>query len=39
MCHPFTRTNWLAMYGVDTAPAERRTAFLDRVERRLARLA
>lgn len=39
MCHPLTRTNWIALYGVDTLPAERRAAFLDRVERRLARLA
>jgi putative NADPH-quinone reductase len=39
MCHPLTRTNWLALYGVDAASADRRGAFLDRVERRLARLA
>jgi NAD(P)H dehydrogenase (quinone) len=39
MCHPLSRTTWLAMYGVDTSSERRRTAFLDRVERRLARLA
>ncbi len=38
MCHPLARTTWLAMYGVDTASTDRRSAFLDRVERRLARL-
>ena len=39
MCHPLARTTWLALYGLDTASAERRAAFLDRVERRIARLA
>lgn len=39
MCHPLTRTTWLALYGLDTASAERRSAFLDRVERRTRRLA
>lgn len=39
VCHPLTRTIWLAFYGVDTASAPQRAAFLDRVERRLARLA
>ena len=39
MCHPLARTTWLALYSVDTAPPDRRAAFLDRVERRLARLA
>ncbi|HSL72953.1 MAG TPA: NAD(P)H-dependent oxidoreductase [Ilumatobacteraceae bacterium] len=39
MCHPLARTTWLALYNVDTAPADRRAAFLDRVERRLSRLA
>ena len=39
MCHPLARTTWLALYSVDTAPPNRRAAFLDRVERRLARLA
>lgn len=37
LCHPLTRTRWIALYGLDTASFERRTAFLDRVERRLRR--
>jgi putative NADPH-quinone reductase len=39
MCHPLARTTWLAMYGVDNASDAERLAFLDRVERRVARLA
>ena len=39
MCHPLARTTWLAMYGVDNASEAERSAFLDRVERRIARLA
>jgi len=39
MCHRFARTTWLAMYGVDTASADARQRFLDRVDRRLRRLA
>jgi NAD(P)H dehydrogenase (quinone) len=39
MCHPLARMTWLAMYGIDNASDARRRAFLDRVERRLARLA
>lgn len=39
MCHPLARTTWLALYGIDSAAESKRTAFLDRVERRLARLA
>jgi putative NADPH-quinone reductase len=39
MCHPFARTTWLAMYGIDNASDDERAAFLDRVERRMARLA
>jgi NAD(P)H dehydrogenase (quinone) len=39
MCHPLARTTWLAMYGVDNASETERRAFLDRVERRIARLA
>ncbi len=38
MCHPLARTTWIALYGVDTCSDERRRAFLERVERRLARL-
>jgi len=39
MCHPLARTTWLAMYGIDNASEARRQAFLDRVERRIGRLA
>ncbi len=35
VCHPLTRTTWLAMYGIDTATDGERRAFLERVERRL----
>jgi putative NADPH-quinone reductase len=38
LCHPLCRTTWVALYGVDHATHEERTAWLDRVERRLARL-
>ena len=38
MCHPATRTTWLAMYGIDSASDRDREAFLDRVERRMRRL-
>ncbi len=38
MCHPRCRTHWWAFYGLDTVPAERRTAFLDRIEARAAAL-
>jgi putative NADPH-quinone reductase len=34
-CHPLARTRWIAMYGIDTASAADRTAFLDRVARAL----
>ena len=33
VCHPLVRTKWVALYGVDTASARRRDAFLDRVAR------
>ena len=39
MCHPLARTTWLALYGIDKASEARRRAFLDRVERRVTRLA
>jgi NAD(P)H dehydrogenase (quinone) len=39
MCHPLARTTWLAMYGIDNASEADRLAFLDRVERRIERLA
>jgi putative NADPH-quinone reductase len=33
-----TRTSWLALYSIDTAPEAGRTAFLDRVGRKMAAL-
>lgn len=39
MCHPLARTSWIACYGLDTASADDRSAFLDRVEQRISRLA
>ncbi|MEO5902205.1 MAG: NAD(P)H-dependent oxidoreductase [Ilumatobacteraceae bacterium] len=38
VCHPLTRTTWLALYGVDRSSRADRQRFLDRVERRLAKL-
>lgn len=38
MCSRRTRTTWCALYRVDTCNEDRRTAFLDRVQRVLARL-
>jgi hypothetical protein len=38
LCHRRARVTWLAHYGMDRATAKGCAAFLDRVERRLARL-
>jgi hypothetical protein len=38
LCHQFARSTWLAMYNMDRSTVEQRTAFLDRVERRIRRL-
>ena len=38
LCSVRCRTRWVALYNIDRASADRRAAFLDRVERRLARL-
>ena len=38
LCHRFARTTWLAMYNIDRSSEAERTAFLDRVERRMHRL-
>jgi NAD(P)H dehydrogenase (quinone) len=38
LCHRFTRTTWLALYNIDRSTEAERTAFLDRVERRVHRL-
>ena len=35
VCHPFARTSWIALYGIDTASDSRKAAFLDRVGRQL----
>jgi putative NADPH-quinone reductase len=38
VCHRFCRTRWLALHRLDTATVDDRLAFLDRVERSLAKL-
>jgi putative NADPH-quinone reductase len=38
LCNVRCRTTWIACYGVDRLSAEGRSAFLERVERKLARL-
>ena len=38
MCSRRCRTTWVALYGIDRASEERRTKFLDRVERTMAAL-
>lgn len=38
LCHPLTRTSWIALYGIDRSSADDRRRFLDRVEARMARL-
>ncbi|HEY0520048.1 MAG TPA: NAD(P)H-dependent oxidoreductase [Ilumatobacteraceae bacterium] len=38
LCYQFARSTWLAMYNMDRSTVEQRTAFLDRVERRIRRL-
>ena len=35
MCNRFTRTSWVAMYGLDTSSAEDRAKFLARVAKKL----
>ena len=35
VCHPLTRTTWIALYGIDTASDKRRAEFLDRIDRKL----
>lgn len=37
VCSPRTRTSWTAIYGLDRATEERRTAWLDSVEQRFRR--
>lgn len=38
LCHPFARSSWIAMYGVDTSSPEQRVAFLAKVRRRFGRI-
>jgi putative NADPH-quinone reductase len=38
VCHRYARTRWLALYRLDTASVDDRLAFIDRVDRALARL-
>lgn len=38
LCHPLTRSKWIAMYGVDNSTEEQRARFVERVEKRLGRL-
>ncbi len=38
LCHPLTRTSWIAFYGNDTAKPADRSAFLDRVASLMAKL-
>lgn len=35
LCHPLTRTQWIALYGLDKASATRRTRFVQKVRRAL----
>jgi NAD(P)H dehydrogenase (quinone) len=35
LCHPLTRTSWIALYGVDRTTLAQRQRFLDRVEARM----
>ena len=38
MCHPRTRTHWLAFYGIDDDHVARRTAYLEKLAGRLERI-
>ncbi|WP_040493713.1 NAD(P)H-dependent oxidoreductase [Ilumatobacter nonamiensis] len=38
MCHPLTRTHWLAFYGIDNASSDSRTRFLEALPDRIARI-
>ena len=38
LCHPRTRTRWLALYGVDRSDEAQRLAFIRRIERSMANL-
>ena len=39
LCHRWARTTWIALYSIDRRSAAERERFLERVERRVARLA
>lgn len=38
LCHPLCRTSWWAMYRLDVATPKARARFIERIERRCARL-
>lgn len=38
ICHPFCRTRWVALYGLDSASAADRDSFLEKVEKTFSRL-
>lgn len=38
LCHPLTRTKWLALYAIDTCTPDDRQRFLDHVEKAMLRL-
>jgi NAD(P)H dehydrogenase (quinone) len=38
MCHPLTRTHWLAYYGIDADDVQRQDEFLDALTGKMARL-
>jgi hypothetical protein len=38
LCHPLTRSRWIALYNIDRAQHEDRVDFLAKVERRLRRV-
>ena len=38
VCHRFTKTSWIALYGIDTASQQQRDAFLAKVRSKLSRI-
>ena len=38
LCHRLARTDWIAMYGVDTSTQDERDAFIGRVRKKLSRV-
>jgi putative NADPH-quinone reductase len=39
MCHPLTRTSWIALYNIDRSTSAQRADFLDRVQTKLTAIA